>query len=377
MDTKVNTTIAVRCEGVGANKHVTFVTEGTDPTTSLDIPGSWDYTSATTANLVEWKSGKKYTFFAYAPYMASAGTAPGITALKTDDTAGDPTISYTVATDPAASVDLLWGVRTDTSEKSGLPWIDVQQGQTTSAVLFTFYHALCALGFHAQVIVDQHNRLSELDDESNLGTIGSANGCKVTLKSITITPKTGGQDFYQSGVLNLNNTTAHQPEWQSYSGSIASLVLNSSATIASGLYDPQTTETPLTASEIISLMNNASVPGITESSNSQTIIKDDNLFMLIPQDTQDYTIRVEYFLTYKTAESAYYRELISRDVTVSNLELVAGVKYYINLVIGLRTFKVSISAVDWEENPIFTTIASENGTSAGHSLVKKLGEIEK
>lgn len=364
-------------DGVGANKHVTFVSGGTEPTTSLDIPGSWDYTSATTANLVEWESGEKYTFFAYAPYMASAGDAPGITNLKTDDTAGDPTISYTVATDPAKSVDLLWGVRTDTQEKSGLPWIDIQQGQTTSAVLFTFYHALCALGLHAQVIVDQHNRLSELDDESSLGTIGSADGCKVTLKSITITPKT--TSLHQSGVLNLNNYDddatndgAHQPKWQSTSGSIASLVLNSSTTVNNELLDPHPTEVDNTTG--YEIMTSASydteVPGITQSSNSQPIIKDDKLFMLIPQEAQDYTISVEYFLTYKTGVSTYHRELVTRDVTLSNLELVAGVKYYINLVIGLRTFKVNISAMDWEEEPNFPTIASENGTSAGHSLAK-------
>ncbi len=363
-------------DGVGANKHVTFVSGGTEPTTSLDIPGSWDYTSATTANLVEWVSGEKYTFFAYAPYMESAGDAPGITDLKTTDTAGDPTINYTVATDPAESVDLLWGVRTDTQKKSGLPWIDIQQGQTTSAVLFTFYHALCALGLHAQVIVDQHNRLSELDDESSLGTIGSADGCKVTLKSITITPQT--TSLHQSGVLNLNNYDddatnygAHQPKWQSTTGTIASLVLNSATTINNDILDPgPDDEDGDDTNDTEDFMNDDEVPGIKESSNSQPIIKDNNLFMLIPQDSQDYTISVEYFLTYKTGVSTYHRELVTRDVTLSNLELVAGVKYYINLVIGLRTFKVNISAVDWEEEPTFPTIASENGTSAGHSLAK-------
>lgn len=361
------------------NTQVTFEEDGTEPTTSLDIPGSWKYTE-TSEGLKEWDKTKKYTFFAYAPYMISGegtyGTNAGINTISTGS--GDPTISYTVATDPAESVDLLWGVRTDTQKKSGLPWIDIQQGQTTSAVLFTFYHALCALGLHAQVIVDQHNRLSELDDESNIGTIGSADGCKVTLKSITIepagttTPATSPVDFHQSGVLNLNNTTAHQPKWQSTSGSIASLVLNSSTTVNNELLDPHPTEVDNTTG--YEIMTSASydteVPGITQSSNSQPIIKDDKLFMLIPQAAQDYTISVEYFLTYKTGDSTYHRELVTRDVTLSNLELVAGVKYYINLVIGLRTFKVNISAMDWEEEPNFPTIASENGTSAGHSLAK-------
>lgn len=366
-------------EGVGANKHVTFVTGGKEPTTSIDIPGSWDYTSATTANLVEWESGEKYTFFAYAPYMASAGTAPGITALKTDDTSGDPTISYTVATNPAESVDLLWGVRTDTSEKSGLPWKDVQQGQTTSAVLFTFYHALCALGLHAQVMVDQTNDTDDLGDLSQLGTVGSSNGCKVTLKSITITPATTA--FHQSGILNLNNTEAHTPNWTYKTGTIANLELNSASTIDAKLLDPNTSDfevaNPTNYDVMTSESYDTEVPGITESANSQAIIKDDNLFMLIPQAAQNYTINIEYYITYMTTGKNYHREAHTGTATISNLTLSAGVKYYLNLVFGLTTFKVTVDAVDWEENPIFTTIASENGTSAGHSLVKKLGEIEK
>ena len=367
------------------NTQVTFVTDGTAPTTSLDIPGSWKYTE-TSDGLKEWDKDKKYTFFAYAPYMSvgegSYGTNPGINAISTGS--GDPTISYTVATDPAKSVDLLWGVRTDTKEKSGLPWIDLQQGQTNSAVLFTFYHALCALGVHAQVLVDQENRLSELDDESSLGTIGSADGCKVTLKSITITPKT--TSLHQSGVLNLNNYDdgatndgAHQPKWQSKSGSIASLELDdgsdtSHGTIAAELLDPHTDD-----EDDYEVMTSADydteVPGVTESANTQTVIADDKLFMLIPQAAQDYDISVEYFITYKT-ESGYHRELLTGTAKVKDLELVAGVKYYLNLVFGLTTFKLNVTATDWEGEILNKSVVIETGTSASSSLAKQTSITE-
>jgi len=347
----------------GANKKVTFVTGGTAPTTSLDHPGSWEYSGTK-----KWTAGKKYTFFAYAPYMAEGGTAPGITSVKTDDTAGDPTIGYTVAEDPASSVDLLWGVRTDTSDKSGQPWIDVQKGQTASAVLFTFYHALCALGFHAQVIVDQKNDQNNLDDISRLGTIGDPNGCKVTLKSITIKPSTS---LYKSGVLNLNNTTAHQPLWPEKTGSIAELVLNSASTIDAKLLDPNPTVENTTV--MTSDSYDTEVPGITESANSQTVIANDNLFMLIPQDAQNYTVTVKYFVTYKTGTDAYKRQEYTGTATINNLELVAGVKYYINLVLGLTTFKVTVDAGDWTEETQNTTVAIETGTSASQSLARKMG----
>ena len=344
----------------GANKKVTFVSGGTAPTTSLDHPGSWEYDGTKT-----WAAGKKYTFFAYAPYMAEGGDAPGITSVSVGN--GDPTIGYTVAENPASSVDLLWGVRTDTSEESGLPWIDVQKGQTASAVLFTFYHALCAVGFHAQVIVDQKNDQNNLDDISKLGTLGKADGCKVTLKSITITPTTS---LYKSGVLNLNNTTAHQPLWPEKTGTIDKLVLNSASTIDAKLLDPNPSDFSDANPSNTGVMSNTSVPGITESANTQTIIKDDNLFMLIPQEKQNYTISIEYFLTYKT-ETGYHRESKIGTATIENLELVAGVKYYINLVLGLTTFKVTVDANDWTEKTQNTTVAIETGTSASQSLAKQ------
>ncbi len=365
-----------------ANTHVTFVSGGTAPTTIVDHPGSWEYTG----DLKEWDATKKYTFFAYAPYMSAgegtAGTDAGINTISTG--VGDPKITYTVATDPAQSVDLLWGVRSDTQEKSGLPWIDIEKGQTTSAVLFTFYHALCALGLHAQVMVDQANDLDNLGDLSQLGTIGSANGCKVTLKSITITPA-GFPDaepavaatlLHKSAQLNLSNTTKHQPLWESHSGTIANLVLNSATTIDEKLLDPHPDHVnDATGYEVMTSESyDTEVPGITESANTQTVIKNDKLFMLIPQDAQDYTITIDYFLTYKT-ETGYQREAKSGTATIRNLELAAGVKYYLNLVFGLTTFKLSVDAIDWDGENINTTVVIETGTSASESLAKRKGGL--
>lgn len=384
-------------EGVGANKHVTFISGDTDPTTLLTHPGSWDYTNATIANLKEWETGEKYTFFAYAPWMSSGegtkGTDAGINSIKTTDTAGAPTIDYTVATDPAQSVDLLWGVRTaytsgGTAKTAGLPWIDITRGETTSAVLFTFYHALCAVGLHAQVMVDQQNRLTDLDDESNLdsgGTIGRPTGCKVTLREITITPAgktdpvTTPVPFHQSATLNLNNTTAHQPLWTAHSGTISSLVLDDGATAGHGTIDatlrdpnPDDYEVPNPGNYDVmtDTRYDTEVPGVTESANSQTVISGDKLYMLIPQVAQDYTVTVGYFITYQTSTGNYHREYHTGTATIHDLKLVAGVKYYLNLVFGLTTFKLTVDAVDWDESTTPVTIATETGTSAGHSLAK-------
>jgi len=365
----------------GANTKVEFVTGGTDPTTALVHPGSWKY-AETAAKQKEWVTEEKYTFFAYAPYMSAGdgtyGTDPGINAISTGS--GDPTISYTVATDPAESVDLLWGVRTDTKENSGLPWIDLQQGQTNSAVLFTFYHALCAIGVHAQVLVDQENRLTDFEDRSHLGTIGKADGCKVTLKSITITPiglpnanpVVAAKLFHKSAKLNLNNTTAHQPLWQDHSGTISSLVIDNGE-IDEALLDPNPNEGNTTKG--YEVMTDTEVPGVTESANTQTVIAGDKLFMHIPQEAQDYDLTVKYFLTYKT-ESGYHREFLTGTAKVKDLELVAGVKYYLNLVFGLTTFKLNVTATDWEGEILNKSVVIETGTSASSSLAKQTSITE-
>lgn len=355
------------------NTRVTFVPGGTAPSSVVDHPGSWSY-AASLSDLKNWESGEKYTFFAYAPYMADNGTAPGITTIKatSDVTAGDPTIGYQVATDPTQSVDLLWGIRSD----NGLPWKDVQRGQTAGAVMFTFYHALCAIGYHAQVIVDKDNNLTDAEDKSGIAAIGT--DCKVTIKSITFEPNSANSKaglFYQTGTLNLNNSTAWTPNWGSLDGSIPSLELSGDK-IDSNIKDPQTGDTPLTTEEIATFMGNASNPGITQAANSQAVIAKDGsgkeqFYMLLPYEAKDYKLTVKYFITYKTGASTYSRsEELTGIAAFNDLELKAGVKYYFNMVFGLTTFKVSVLAYDWEGETIPTTVITENGTSASESLAR-------
>lgn len=353
------------------NTRVTFISGGTAPSSVVDHPGSWTY-AATLSDLKNWESGEKYTFFAYAPYMADNGTAPGITTIKatSDVAAGNPTIGYQVATDPTQSVDLLWGIRSD----NGLPWKDIQRGQTAGAVMFTFYHALCAIGYHAQVIVDKDNNLTDAEDKSGIAAIGT--DCKVTIKSITFEPNSANSKagvFYQTGILNLNNSTAWTPNWGSLDGSIASLVL-SDAQIDSKILDPA----PADAAAVNAFLDDdTNHPGITQAANSQAVIAKDGsdkeqFYMLLPYEAKDYKLTVKYFITYKTGASTYSRsEELTGTAAFNDLELKAGVKYYFNMVFGLTTFKVSVLAYDWEGETIPTTVITENGTSASQSLARR------
>ena len=94
--------------------------------------------------------------------------------------------------------------------------------------------------------------------------------------------------------------------------------------------------------------------------------------MLIPQAAQNYTLEIKYFITYKTGESTFFRssDELTGTATINDLELKAGVKYYINLVFGLTTFKLNVQAKDWDGYPLDITVVTENGTSASESLAK-------
>ena len=355
----------------GANTPVTFIAGGTAPTTAVVHPGNWKY-AETKEKLREWEKNEKYTFFAYAPYMSAGegtqGTDAGINTISTGN--GDPTIAYTVATDPTQSVDLLWGLRSD----SGLPWKDVTSTTSAGSVMFTFYHALCAIGYHAQVIVDKDNNLTDIEDASGIAAIGT--DCKVTIKSITLEPNNANSKsglFYQTGILNLNNTTARTPNWGSLSGSIGSLVLDGD-NIDAKIKDPQTGDTPLTSEEITTFMGNASIPGVTQSANTQTVITKDasgneQFYMLLPYAAKDYKLTVKYFITYKTGADTYFRSAeLTGDADLNDMELKPGIKYYFNMVFGLTTFKLNVLAKDWDGQTINTSVVIENGTSASQSL---------
>lgn len=359
----------------GANTHVTFIAGGTDPTTTVVHPGNWEY-AASSANVKPWVSGKKYTFFAYAPWMSAGegtqGTNAGINTISIGN--GDPTIAYTVATDPTQSVDLLWGLRSDT----GFPWKDVTSTTSAGSVMFTFYHALCAIGYHAQVIVDKDNNLTDVEDVSGIAAIGT--DCKVTIKSITLEPNSANSKpglFYQSGVLNLNNGTAHTPNWGSPIGSIASFVLSGSQ-IDSKLLDPA----PADDSAIATFMGNASIPGVVQSANTQSVIAKDGsgneqFYMLLPYAAKDYKLTVKYFITYKTGADTYFRSAeLTGDADLNDMELKPGIKYYFNMVFGLTTFKLNVLAKDWDGQIINTSVVVENGTSASQSLAKELSITE-
>ena len=185
------------------------------------------------------------SFFAYAPWVKAAadGTvskiAPNeadadksITELTSNATAGDPKITYVVATDPSQSVDLLWGVApvggltytavdgNTVTIVEGMPLIDLKKPAVNTSMKFLFQHALARLGVKVVLAADQ---------VSAGGTFDVANN-KVTIESIAITG-----NFSTTGTLNLNNTAPNKALWEDVAVSPVTFTINAANGLAKHL----------------------------------------------------------------------------------------------------------------------------------------------
>ncbi len=341
---------------------ISYTQSGSDLTDVHLHPSNWTY-----GTQKEWTKNTKISFLAYAPYVAAGASGAGITSVS-GTSLGETTIGYQVATKPSESVDLLWGINGTT----GKPWIDATAEKTGGLILFTFHHALAAIGFHVQAMVDSENNLVDLGDESKTGLLGT--DCKVTLKSITLKPNSGG--FYGSGVLNLNNNVDYSPYWTTKSGTIAELKVDN---VEGGDYEDIDEALSDQGDKKPSGEGGMTNSGITEIANFQTVIakKDDKeqFFMLIPDVAKDYTATIEYYVTYKTSNDTYkrldYTGINAGTANITGLALQAGIKYYLNFVIGLTTIKLDVTATDWTNTPVNLNVTIERGTSANSSLVKE------
>ncbi len=168
------------------------------------------------------------SFFAYAPYVASASGTEGITNISANNSVENPKISYTIASDPANFVDLLWGtagtngtdvaggtqvganITTDvnttpdpdeTQSVAGSPDINVNADLTKQKVAgkvnFAFKHALSKIGGQGgiKVVVDTDDGTNETGGAFNNATT------KVLISNITIS--NNGDDMAKSGTLDL------------------------------------------------------------------------------------------------------------------------------------------------------------------------------
>lgn len=359
------------------NQQVTGATTGTY---SVDQATAWSYTPLkywpndyasgdvdTNPTNAQGSKVSKVSFFAYAPYVATASaTGPtGITTFTSNATPGDPKVSYTVASTPDASVDLLWGVAGSSGDNTagvanpivaGKPIVNQTKQELDGKVSFKFDHALSRLGLTVQAAKDKVAAGS--NDGNELWDATAANKTRIYINSVTISTT-----MYMSAVLNLNNTTADVAEWE-FSGAAAAttltvqdvttpsviknlnpdLVMDTSKTLDDGAQKPG-------VRAIASATPGALVPTPVMQHNGEDVY-----FMLIPQDLstatgtdQNITIVIDYDVKTLDANLAGGMSSVNNRITkvIGGIKFESGKAYNLNLVLGMNSVDITATVANW------------------------------
>lgn len=193
-----------------------------------NVPVKWNGSEWTYTDVKQWPEAGKVSFFAYAPYTETPGTA-NITAIPNQTATGAPVISFTVAEKVGDQIDLLYAdAKTDqTKETNG------------GKVQFSFNHALSRVGFKAKL-------------EGEAGSKGSVTINSITFKSLALNT---------SGKFNL-----HTGEW--------------TERVTGAMEYTFTTDNFETGSNVLTL------PDAETTSNSVVLTGDGNYLMVIPNETK-------------------------------------------------------------------------------------------
>ena len=189
------------------------------------------------------------TFFAYAPWTELVPTTgkpvanssltgaaqetyqtKNIVEVTNNKKQGDPIIKYVVDTDPATSVDLLWGVNadatgwapiqgpTDAQNTVGLPFLNLTKPITPfdaagGKIKFNLRHALAKVKITIDYIADDNTPTPGQDYNVAEGgaNLINADQTRIFVRWIQI------NGFALEGALNLNNTDANKPLWRDLS----------------------------------------------------------------------------------------------------------------------------------------------------------------
>jgi hypothetical protein len=309
----------------------------------------------------------RLTFFAYAPYTtvtatASTGTATGpgnatsgIITLTGNDTGGDPKVSYTVATNPAESVDLLYGVvGTATNDGPfgtsgnavalGGQYIDITKQDVYGKIDFDFKHALSRLNFTIQGAFDGATVPTAADVDADT---------KITVQSVVI----NGTNFYSNGVLDLNGGT-----WDISGAGAPSNNMTITTYLNPDIVDKGADDTHVQTESSVGADDglfgtNSEITGIDYTEKTLTANASD-YYMIIPASTTITGVTITYFVNTEDANlnAGYSRvkNVITKTIDfngdeegVQALTVEKGKAYKFKLVVGMTTVKIIASVTDW------------------------------
>lgn len=355
----------------------------------------------------------RLSFFAYAPWIevnptngkpvikeALASKADtlkfqnkNIIQVSNNTAQGDPIVKYVVDTDPATSVDLLWGVKgddksadnkayepidnryTEAQNEVGLPFIDlikpVKPSTEDTTLIFNLRHALAKVKFTIDYIDDAKTPVGPAARNLN------AEQTRIFLRNLTI------NGFALEGALNLNNTEKNLPNWKNINDGVSELpdvenVFNDArkdnaegktngATKEDNSYlNPAICENDDPEAVKDLKFTDKKNPGITADKQilfAGDLNKNDGFFYVIPlgDGTGQIDVKAEYdvetidsLLATKLSDNitpgisvknTIYKENILQDCDVKDFQ--AGYQYEINIHIGMTSVKITASVTPW------------------------------
>jgi hypothetical protein len=343
------------------------------------------------------------TFFAYAPWTNVEPTTGNIVPTKSstadaetvehqqkynivsvnkNNATGDPIVKYVVDTDPATSVDLLWGVAAETagdnyspidgkaSLTEGGPFLNLVKPNNPQSdrLQFNLKHALAKVKVTIDYIAD---------DFTPTGTskVIDAKKTRIFVRSFKMS------GFATKGALNLNNTVPGQPLWKDFDGS-KDLAFDE-VTYQDGRKDgkegetngAQNNETPQGLNPNI-VENYAQTTGGefgTDKTSGVTNVpqllfggnenENNGYFYVIPRNEENNKVDVTIAYDVETIDPALAGKLsdnethgisieniISKADIFGGMDFMAGYQYEINIHLGMTSVKVEATVTDWQDN---------------------------
>lgn len=315
--------------------------------------------------------GAQYvSFFAYAPYKETFGDK-GITALSSNSTPSDPTVSYTLGA-TGADADLLWGTAgsngttTNGNAQNGTDFngaakakvnANLSKMKVAGKVQFNFKHALAKFGGTGATTGDKTSGLMVVADIDNgtAATGGTLNGdeTKITVKSIKIESVKAGSDnktmttdasIATSGTLNLATGV-----WTTSDTNMGKIdyEINSPAATATTGATAQTMNEAI--AEPASFESWDKLPaGVTTT--AQNVYTETAPLLLIP-DGKDHVFRITIDYIVRTKNESLHKgyteveQRFYKDLTLKNVSLNA--KYNLLIHLGLTSVKFDATVSDW------------------------------
>ncbi len=361
------------------------------------------------------------SFFAYAPYTDFIPTTGevdvtgltdekeiekaqkyNIVSVNKSNATGDPIIKYVVDTDPATSVDLLWGVAAENANEvytpidgnagskninanikaePGKPFVDMVKPNNPSSdrLRFNLKHALAKVKFTIDYIADAKTPSGEwageqgTEPEGGLPVVINPEQTRIFVRSFKI------DGWATEGALNLHNDEPGVPLWKAFDG-VTDLTFNE-LTFFDGRKEgkeattngEQKSEKPTGLNENITetyggnkIFGTDQSTGVTEKPQllfGGDEAKNSGFFYVIPRGQgEPVNVTIEYDvetidenLPGKLSDGVTHGTSVKNVITKEaifgeNIDFEPGYQYFVKIHIGMTSVKIEATVEPWVDN---------------------------